>query len=418
MNPSISAAGAGFDDPTACFTHIVAQVPTWLPRIEKLADQITNRQAQLASADDTRRRKGSSIHTISSNGSAPNSTDQPSPKRQRVLSRLENESSQKPHQPTEKPAPPAATSAQQPGTAKADSGSSTEGWKASKTSKMKVVYYDSEIQQVMVDMVRDIGSARNLLRKCRMTARIKTMTAPPPLFGDAENPDEVSSEDLMARLRFQRNMRTRGPTPTNQKDIYESIDEQLEAAQATCETAAHKFLRDGASRTEMDTIKRKFKEAYAKAKAELDRKESENSGISPVSIAASTKDRQLPSESTSPTNETTPAQYRAHAPPPKTSSSTEPASTNTDASAATAVTETAATLDTAATAVSNSISFKSLESATSPSKVSTATPIAVALTNASDKTSPTRQVSVPVNGKADKSKELWETPPLTVQTFS
>jgi hypothetical protein len=137
---------------------------------------------------------------------------------------------------------------------------------------MVVVYYDADFQQTMIELVRDLGAARNMIRKCRMTARMKamatTMTPASPTNGTGS---DDSDTDMVARIKMQRALRARrtGPDQGGQDSIYERTDKNMEEAQAMCETAAHQFLRDGSCKKELDTARSKLGQALVMATAEV-----------------------------------------------------------------------------------------------------------------------------------------------------
>lgn len=131
-----------------------------------------------------------------------------------------------------------------------------------RSRSMIVVYYDSEIQKGFEQVVRNIGMARNHLRKARMASRIDTIS--------------MCNQDSGRPLTYRS---ARGSTPSQDKpasntpdsgtDILSSIDASLELAQSLCERGAHQFLREGDCSTEIEGAKQNFRNAKKHSDTEL-----------------------------------------------------------------------------------------------------------------------------------------------------
>ena len=99
------------------------------------------------------------------------------------------------------------------------------------------IYYDGYIQEELEQIVRDIGSARNRLRKGKMTQRMKE---PPSAWKQKNTP-------------------------------FDFADNQLELAQSFCEAAAFQCLRCGDCTTELETVEQKFWLVMEATESEIER---------------------------------------------------------------------------------------------------------------------------------------------------
>lgn len=161
---------------------------------------------------------------------------------------------------------------------------------------MIIVQYDGQVQKAFETLVRSIGTGRNMLRKGKMAARIEALAE---LAGpdDAEDDDSSDDEALMSKIGYRYraglpSTRTRGamrgghaetnsPSSGTPAELFDSTDKVLEHAQALCERAAHRSLRDGSCRKELNGIRKHFEEVLETARKEVEkyntRKEKESS---------------------------------------------------------------------------------------------------------------------------------------------
>ena len=141
--------------------------------------------------------------------------------------------------------------------------SSASGPGAKRNRTSMTIYYDSQIQDSFELLVRNIGSARNNLRKGKTAVRFKarmaslgmeeTHMAPSGQFG-------LSTPEIL-RSRGSNFSRIQ-PTPfahfEQDFEIFDRVDKNLELAQSLCEVGAHSFLRDGDCAEEIEQVKEKF----------------------------------------------------------------------------------------------------------------------------------------------------------------
>ncbi len=124
---------------------------------------------------------------------------------------------------------------------------------------MIIVFYESEVQDIFEGIVRAIATARNNLRKGRMALQMRQMTS---MDGDSVR---------NARLAFARMPRSRGGAAGNEKSVFDTIDQQLEAAQTLSEHGAHQFLREGDCSAEISGIKTRLAEVEELARKEVEK---------------------------------------------------------------------------------------------------------------------------------------------------
>ncbi|RMZ77705.1 hypothetical protein DV738_g4234, partial [Chaetothyriales sp. CBS 135597] len=126
----------------------------------------------------------------------------------------------------------------------------------------KVVQYDSHVQVQLDCMVKDIGIARNNLRKARNAHQATRGFTLPPLKRKASSGPISSLEDggprgkqqgMLAIAKAKQVMSH--PTPESDMALFFSADKQLETVQDLYETAAYQFLRNGECMTQLDSAK-------------------------------------------------------------------------------------------------------------------------------------------------------------------
>lgn len=137
---------------------------------------------------------------------------------------------------------------------------------------MIVVNYDGQIQTAFEQLVRMIGTGRNMLRKGKMSAKMEAMAA---LAASDDEDDDDDSNAIMSKIgyRHRGGFRTLRMVETSGTPVerFDTADKALEEAQALCERAAHQSLREGDCRKELDGVRRHFSEVAGTAKTEVAR---------------------------------------------------------------------------------------------------------------------------------------------------
>ncbi|RAO69738.1 uncharacterized protein BHQ10_005750 [Talaromyces amestolkiae] len=229
-------------DALQCFTSISDSVPSWITRVTELAAHTSRKQAEFSEefkrlatthsqlSTTQRRQKNSSVHSIR----------------------------------------PGSDLLLKPSGAALDAASNVSGDNTSLMVRMRrqlIIYYDSHTQAQLEQTVRDIGNARNCLRKGKMSQLMRKSTNGLDMFAATSRSRESLRGLQLPPLEGFRRRTNGAPTITtttnnnnNQNDsAFEFADKQLDIAQSLCETAAHQFLRTGDCAKELEDMLAKFK---------------------------------------------------------------------------------------------------------------------------------------------------------------
>lgn len=132
---------------------------------------------------------------------------------------------------------------------------SAEGAQVFRMRHHLVIYYDSHTQQELEKVVREIGTARNSIRKSKMSQMMRKPSMGIEMFATRR----ANGEERRTAHR------------SDQESAFDVTDKQLEVAQSLCETAAHQFLRCGDCATELESIQEKFHLVVETATKEVSR---------------------------------------------------------------------------------------------------------------------------------------------------
>ncbi|KAE8337274.1 hypothetical protein BDV24DRAFT_103328 [Aspergillus arachidicola] len=265
-------------DALGAFSHLTENLPTWINRMSDLATHTAAKHAEYAEAykklavtpGRPRRRKNSSVCSIRTDELRNAVTQSPPPVE--TPTQKDPETPQPASQDPETPNP----NPRKRGTDEAPSVASEENPFVS-TRYNLVIHYDGETQKSLEEMVRIIGTARNNIRRGKMSqmgamrssalnkpTRINSPPLPPP--GDA------ADAQLLSQIRSTRN---RAPPPQARvmakNSPFDMADRQLELAHSMCETAAYQFLRTGDCSEELQGVLDKFKALLELATGEVRR---------------------------------------------------------------------------------------------------------------------------------------------------
>jgi hypothetical protein len=226
-------------DALGAFSYLSDNLPAWISQLSELTAHTSAKHAEFADAFKKhstgpvrpRRRKNSSVCSIQTN----------SIRRKRTHDDDDGDASS------------------------ADSNSDTPA--VISTRHSLIIHYDGYTQKTLEEMVRNIGTARNNLRRGKMAQLPMPggpgARPPPPrsaaraMLSTLEEP-----EDLLASIRSSRARGPPQPQPQAQqptrKSPFDAADKNLELAHSFCETAAYQFLRAGACASELDSVKERF----------------------------------------------------------------------------------------------------------------------------------------------------------------
>ncbi|EAW12964.1 uncharacterized protein ACLA_014010 [Aspergillus clavatus NRRL 1] len=277
MPPTMDALGA--------FSYMSDNLPSWIGRVSELAAHTAAKHREYTEAYKKyatvrpRRRKNSSVCSIRTEEICP--------------SALDCGSSIEATQGTPAAGPRPLTSQirliNNPRKRSADEDSSPDSTEESagfvSIRHNVVIHYDGHTQKLLEEMVRNIGTARNNVRRGKMSqislggvrsgafGREARVNRPPPVM-----PSQLESPDgeLLAGIRSARN---RGPPPGEasqqrgplRETAFDIADKQLELLHSLCETAAYQVLRYGDCSTELAAVVEKFRILLELATREVQR---------------------------------------------------------------------------------------------------------------------------------------------------
>ena len=139
-----------------------------------------------------------------------------------------------------------------------------------------IIYYDSNVQDSLEALVKDIGTARNNLRKGKQARELERGLSLPALSmsnfgrrrrgpGQPTPPKSTPSTEITIEPKSPLNQ-----TPPDEDSCFDDVTKDLESAQALCETAAHQFLRDGDCILEIDRIRSSLNNAMKISDAQVE----------------------------------------------------------------------------------------------------------------------------------------------------
>ncbi|KAL4919859.1 hypothetical protein BDW62DRAFT_35046 [Aspergillus aurantiobrunneus] len=214
-------------DALGAFSHLSDNLPTWISRLADLTTHTATKHAEFAeafkkhftTASKPRRRKNSSVCSIRTDSRRSFDED-----------------------------------------ASCDS---ADGPTVISTRHSLIIHYDGYTQATLEEMVRNIGTARNNLRKGKMSQLplANGVRSPPPRSAArALLPASDEPDDLLASIRSSRNRGPPAPQPrtATRQSPFDLADKNLELAHSFCETAAYQFLRAGACASELESVKDRF----------------------------------------------------------------------------------------------------------------------------------------------------------------
>ncbi|KAL9118507.1 MAG: hypothetical protein Q9187_004946 [Circinaria calcarea] len=257
-------------DPLQSFTFLTASLPDWITRIDKLSAQIAQRHSEFrrlsqgsrlvkssrkkktSSTESLRREPEDTLGSDNDHTTHPTTPSSPNhieidPSNKHLFQEVRE--ARRRCRPTSIP-------------------SGASGPRRYRTRTSLVIYYDSAIQEEFGVLVRNIGSARNNIRKGKANATFKTrMASMGREHGPSELPKLLKNRDASLLVK----------SPDFEPfEPFELVDRDLEAAQSFCEVGAHQFLREGNCREEVQGVKERFESCLKVAeqqvaKLEIDR---------------------------------------------------------------------------------------------------------------------------------------------------
>lgn len=265
-------------DPLGAFTHLQTSLPAWVTRVSELAAHTSTKHAEYTeafrkhAAFKPRRRKNSSVCSIHTDDLTP-------------IAQQEIPNATDPEAVAETPdniTPPAQQAGRKRGTDEAPSIDSDDRYAFVSLRHNVIIEYDGHTQKSLEEVVRDIGLARNHLRRSKMSmmprgglrAGILSRTAAMGAGAMASGSDQ-SEPSALSCVRSTRTggglVGVTGSTGVRKESPFDFADKQLEQAHGLCETAAYQILRSGDCATELDGVEEKFKMLLEMANSEVTR---------------------------------------------------------------------------------------------------------------------------------------------------
>ncbi|KAJ5496414.1 hypothetical protein N7463_008401 [Penicillium fimorum] len=254
-------------DALGAFTHMKDNIPAWITRVSDLATHTHKKHNEYSEAYrrhanfKPRRRKNSSACSIHIDDLVP-IAQRKSPSPEPAETHDAPEQGQR--------------SDRKRTTDEAPSVESTEEHALVSTRYNVIIEYDGHTQQTLEEIVRDIGIARNNIRRGQMALMPRTGLRA-GLLSKSMNLNIPSALGQTGSLSCVRSTRTTsglvGISGTGARKVspFDFADKQLELAHSLCETAAYQVLRSGDCGTELDGVEEKFKMLLEAAINEVDR---------------------------------------------------------------------------------------------------------------------------------------------------
>ncbi|OQD86634.1 hypothetical protein PENANT_c007G07430 [Penicillium antarcticum] len=247
-------------DALGAFTHMKDNLPAWITRVSELAAHTHTRHDEYSEAYrrhtnfKSRRRKNSSVCSIHTDDLVPIAQrKEPSPELSAAV--------------TPNDAPDAGQrSGRKRSSDKAPSVESNEEYAFVSTRHNVIIEYDGHTQKTLETIVRDIGVARNNMRRAKMAMTPRAGIRAGILNRGMNLNMPSTTSQASSPLSCIRSTRTAsgivgvsGTSVLRKESPFDYADKQLELAHSLCETAAYQILRSGDCGTELDGVEEKFK---------------------------------------------------------------------------------------------------------------------------------------------------------------
>lgn len=267
-------------DALTSFSHLVDNLPLWLLKLDELSTQVTEHHARFMKLTYSTEIKLARQKTGSTESLRPKEEGEISEDHERTPAEATvTEISPGGHsqsQVNDVLAIKQARRKRKPGSAL----SAASGPLKYRTRSMIIVYYDSDVQDAFESLVRNIATARNNLRKGKTAATFKARMAS---LGVGSNPFTAGGRRTMLDPKMARTAKRADPdlAADNATSAFNAVDHDLEKAQATCESAAHQFLRDGDCNEEIQVTRESFQNCLDIAQKEVEKLKEEKARETP-----------------------------------------------------------------------------------------------------------------------------------------
>ncbi|CEJ58433.1 hypothetical protein PMG11_07088 [Penicillium brasilianum] len=268
-------------DALGAFTHLQNNLPSWISRVSELAAHTSAKHAEYTAAYrrhtsyKPRRRRNSSVCSIHTDDLVPIAQRQ-GPTSEAIEAT--------PTTTSEKDASvPVQTAGRKRGTDEAPSIDSSERYAFVSIRHNVIIEYDGHTQKALEEIVRDIGIARNNIRRGKMGMMphggLRSALLNKTSVGGGQSGESGSPLSALSYVRSTRTgggvVGVTGSSGIRKESPFDFADKQLELAHGLCETAAYQVLRSGDCGTELDGVEEKFHMLLEMATNEVKRLEDE-----------------------------------------------------------------------------------------------------------------------------------------------
>lgn len=268
-------------DALASFVYLTNNLPTWITQINTLGTDVITKRDEFAAEykrvlDHARpkRRKTPSVTSFNTND------------KQESVKSQKNDTLSIPRPTDISPLEPAnkylfANARRRKRRQGTSFRSGASGPSTFRNQHQVIIYYDSTLQNSFEGLVKEIGTARNNIRKGKQAKELNRGLQLPS-FGTGNYvrtqrgpvlpspPQSRTCTDITIKLKPLLDV-----SPSDDDASFTEVAKDLEAAQALCETAAHQFLRDGDCTFEIDRIRAFFDKVLQVASSQIEAWEQE-----------------------------------------------------------------------------------------------------------------------------------------------
>lgn len=251
-------------DPKKCFTYLCDNLPQWITKLDELstrAQEVHSEFSRVTITSPGKKRSGS-VESI-----------RPEDRAGRTQERTLDQSSRRPQGQPQSPRKLTDVAGllgnkqgrRQKRTTPSMHSGSASGPGKHRTRSIVIIRYDSIIQEGFEQLVRNIGGARNNLRKAKTTASFNARMTSLGMdtFGASGSIGGMLSPKTKSKLS--------DPRDANKLAAFDQADKYLDVAQNLCEVGAHQFLREGECNEELESTRAHLEDCLTTAREELAR---------------------------------------------------------------------------------------------------------------------------------------------------
>jgi hypothetical protein len=277
-------------DALTSFVYLNDHLPAWITKINTLATHVVTKREEFAAEYKRvleharpKRKKTPSVTSMQTNDKPQSTKSQKNETNARDILAMHRPTGISPLEPENKYLFANARRGKRRQGTSFRSGAS--GPQSFRNQHQVIIYYDSFLQDCFEGLVKELGTARNNLRKGKQSRALERGLRLPS-FGSRDYartqqgpvPPSPPKVRLVPDIVTETKPLLTGSSPTDEDASFTEADTKLAAAQALCETAAHQFLRDGDCTFEIDRIREYFQTVMQTAKVQIEQWKREKNG--------------------------------------------------------------------------------------------------------------------------------------------